>query len=167
MRSLQKYITLAIIVGLTSTTLAEPYSQGWESSNLNSPLQIADSGMSSYTLDWQDTAVPVAAPRTLAPVASAVEAPVIVNFAELPSLIRAAQPVQPAQALGGPSPADFAAARQSFNRGGHLRGPSRVDVPTHNITFRADRYFDVWTNNYRYVSRVEVLSFRGGVSPRT
>ncbi len=172
MKSLQKYITLAIIVGLTTTLLADPYSQGAHSSNGLNLVVVADNGMSSYTLDWHDTSVPPAAPQSVAPTMGsmalpqaispamgAVEAPVIMNLADLPALIRAAQP--------GPSPTELAAASRAFNRGGGLRGPSRVEVPTHNITFRADRYFDVWANNYRYVSRIEVLTYRGGTSPRT
>ncbi len=156
MKSLQRYITLAIIAGLTSTLLAEPYSQGWESSN----LEVADTGSSAYTLGWQDTSASAPAPQA-AVTAPAVEAPVIVNLAELPALIAAATPYT------GPSPAELAAAaRYSHNRGRSLRGPSSVSVPTHDITFRADRYFDVWSNNYRYVSRVEVVTYRGDF-PRT
>lgn len=156
MKSLKKYITLAIIAGLTSTLLAEPYSQGWESSN----LEVADAGSNAYTLGWQDTAAPArAAVTSIAASAAAVEAPVVVNLAQLPTLIAAAQP---APAI---SPADLAALRYA-NRGRRLRGPSAVSVPTYDITFRADRYFDVWANNYRYVSRVEVVTYRGGF-PRT
>ena len=153
MKSLQRYITLAIIVGLTSTLLAEPYSQGWESSN----LEVADAGSSAYTLGWQDAATPTRVTQA-AVAAPVVEAPVIVNLAELPALIAAATP--------GPSPAELAAAARYSNRGRRLRGPSSVSVPTHDITFRADRYFDVWSNNYRYVSRVEVVTYRGDF-PRT
>lgn len=152
MKSLQQYITLAIIAGLSCTVLAEPYSQRWESSN----VQVADSGVSAYTLGWQETAVPAAPPVSV--VAPTVEAPVVVNLAELPGLIAASRPSLEAS--------DLAAAAHYAQRGRRLRGPSPVSVATHDITLRADRYFDVWSDNYRYVSRVEVVTYRGDY-PRT
>lgn len=158
MKSVVRYFSLALILGMTSTVLAQPYSQSWEESN-SAPLTAS----SEYTLGWQETGIS-AGPATVAPVSTAVEAPVAVNLAALPALIAAATSsvsVDESQEIA------IAASSPTFQRRNRsLRGPSPVSVPTHNITFRAERYFDHWTDNYRYVNKVEVVTYRGGY-PRT
>lgn len=180
MKNVKIYISLAILLGLTSVALAEPYSPSWEESN-KAAATVADAS-SSYTLDWQDTAVPAAPSKPAeapefgaagAPKAApgAVEAPVAVNLAALPGLISAA--------TGGAAvsnvsvhPSIAAASSLAANRNRPvyrtraLRGPSPVSVPEHDITLHAERYFDTWADNYRYVNRVEVVTYRGGF-PRT
>ncbi len=181
-----KYIRLAILLGLASGALAQPYSHSWDESNKTAAV-VADAS-SSYTLDWQDTAVPAAPSKPATPVAAeatpefgkgpklapgAVEAPVAVNLAALPGLISAATGGAGAAASNvAIHPSIAAASSMAANRNlpvyrtRALRGPSAVSVPEHDITLHAERYFDTWADNYRYVNRVEVVTYRGGF-PRT
>lgn len=156
MNCVKRYISLAlIIVGLNSAAMAQSYSQTWEESN---PATVAEAG-SEYTLDWQDTHAPAAAPAQ-EPVL-AVEAPVAVNLAALPSLIAAS-----GGSLSLPQAVEVATAESQIPSPGYraLRGPSNVSVPTHDITLHAERYYDNYTSNYRYVSKVEVVVWRGNTS---
>lgn len=156
MISVKRYISLALlVVGLSSAALAQSYSQTWEESN---PSVVAKTS-SEYTLSWQDThAAPAAPAREAAP---AVEAPVAVNLAALPSLIAAS-----GGGLSLPQAVEIAAAESTIpvNRPRALRGPSNVSVPTYDVTLHADRYYDNYTSNYRYVRKVEVVVWRGNTS---
>jgi hypothetical protein len=153
-KSVKRYFSLALILGLTSAALAQPYSETWEESNTAPMAQVS----SEYTLGWQDTHKEIAVKES----APAVEAPVAVNLAELPGLISAA-----GGAVSLESGMEIASAGiVTSRRARSLRGPSSVSVPTHDITLRADRYFDHYTDNYRYVNRVEVVTYRGDF-PRT
>lgn len=173
MKNVWKYINLAILLGLTSGALAQPYSPAWDGSNKEAAV-VADAS-SSYTLDWSDTAVPAApskpAAATFGGPPAVVEAPVVVNLATLPGLISAATGGAGASNVSI-HPTISAASGYAANRGNSafrtraLRGPSRVSVPEHDITLHAERYFDTWADNYRYVNRVEVVTYRGGF-PRT
>ena len=155
--SVKRYISLALIlVGLSTAAMAQSYSQSWEESNPSSTVATASS---EYTLDWQDTHREAAAP--VKETAPAVEAPVAVNLAALPSLIAAS-----GGGLSFPQAMAMAAAENpiSYSQPRALRGPSNVSVPTHDITLHADRYYDNYSSNYRYVSKVEVVVWRGNTS---
>ena len=158
MNNIFKYITVAILLGLASGAVAEPYSQTWEDSNVASAAKPS----SEYTLGWQDTQTKSPAPAPKA--AAAVEAPVAVNLAQLPGLIMAAG----GQVSGFvPAGVEVASAGQVAT-GAYapraLRGPSSVSVPTYDHTLHAERYFDNYADNYRYVSKVEVVVWRGNTS---
>lgn len=160
MKNALKYISLAIVCAMTSSALAQPYSLCWEESNA-----APSKATSEYTLGWQDTGVATAPSQgTPSAASSKVEAPVAVNLAALPALIAAATGGSESY-LPGQSVA-LASSPVRYRQSRSLRGPSSVSVPTHDITFRAERYFDHWTDNYRYVNKVEVVTYRGGY-PRT
>jgi hypothetical protein len=155
-KSVKRYFSLALIVlGLTSAAAAQPYSQTWEESN-TAPLAKTSS---EYTLGWQDTQTE-ASGVVNAPV---VEAPVAVSLTALPGLIAASGGVVSIEpGIEVASASGFVSSSQTRS----LRGPSSVSVPTHDITLHADRYFDHYADNYRYVSKVEVVTYRGDY-PRT
>lgn len=150
MNTVNRYITLAILLGLTSAALAQPYSETWEESNSAPSNESVIS--SEYTLGWQDTQKETSLSKPATP---PVEAPVAVNLAALPSLISASQGVTLDSA------GEVASASVPVSSG-RLRGPSPVSVPTHDITLHAERYYDNYADNYRYVNRVEVVTYRGG-----
>lgn len=155
MNTVKRYITLAILLGLSSAALAQSYSETWEQSNSAPAGRPVIS--SEYTLGWQDTQKET---NLTKPATPAVEAPVAVNLAALPSLISASTGV----ALHSSS-AEVASATVP-GLSSRLRGPSPVSVPTHDITLHAERYYDNYADNYRYVNKVEVVTYRGGY-PRT
>lgn len=153
-----KYIfTLALIViGLGSAAQAQSYSQTWEDSN----TAPAANTSSEYTLGWQDTQSLVA-PSQPPAAAEPVEAPVAVNLAALPYLIASGGGVSLEPGLEIAAASELVSASYQPRA---LRGPSSVSVPTHDITLHAERYYDYYASNYRYVSKVEVVVWRGNTS---
>ncbi len=145
-------LSILILVGLTSTGLAEPYSHTWEQSNTGA--KNSEKVSSDYTLGWQDVQK-AGAPADV--YTNEVEAPVVVNVAELPALIAAARAPQNVVEEG-----EVAASSQSITRPSGsdrvLRGPSNYSVPVHNITVRTQALYDYYTSAYRYVYMVEVVT---------
>jgi hypothetical protein len=150
-KTVQRYFSLAVLLALTSVALADPYSQTWEESNAPAAAPRASS---EYTLSWQDAGKESLPGKPTQPV---VEAPVAVNLAELPALIAAHGGVTLPAGLEVAS----AVPLESSSRRA-LRGPSSVSVPTHDVVLHAERYYDNWADNYRYVNKVEVVTYRGG-----
>jgi hypothetical protein len=152
-------LTLAFILISLGGAQAQSYSESWEDSNSAPPIDTS----SEYTLGWQDTQslAPAVAPASVE--SAVVEAPVAVNLAALPALIASSAPaisLEPALEIAAAS--DLVSSFSYQPRA--LRGPSRVSVPTHDITLHAERYYDYYADNYRYVSKVEVVVWRGNTS---
>lgn len=132
------FIALALV--LSGPIQAEPYALGWEDINTITNEQDAE-----YTLDWEDTQVnsraaddPLPEPATEADIEAQAEAEEV-----------AAQP--PTRRLprtnGGPL---------------LLRSRPNIEVPSFDIELSAMRRFDSWTDRYRSVHHVEVMTYRGG-----
>ncbi len=144
-----------LLLAMSSMALSQSYSENWDDSN-SGPVARSSA---EYTLGWQDTQDAAQVSTSPCNLATAVEVPVAVNLAALPQLISASSLPEVGEVAVAPAFVDPGRTRA-------LRGPSPVPVPTHDIVLHADRYFDTYADNYRYVHRVEVVTYRGDF-PRT
>ncbi len=149
MRTCKLIFTALVFLALSSSSLADPYSLGWEEVNASEPAAKAE-----YTLGWDEVqAEPSMEAAPEVQEEELVEPPVAVNLSELPGrMLVSAVPTTPAVRYMS---TDDSSARVSTRR-------PEVTPPRFNIELSSYQHFDHYNDRYRQVEKVEVVTYRGG-----